>query len=62
MGVWIRMHQKLLSVGSRRDERALDMNLIGVLARDGRERVAEGGNVVLDIVYVPEVQGSDLLP
>jgi hypothetical protein len=62
MGVWVRMHQKLLSVGLRRDERALDVNLIGVLAWDGRKCVPEGRDVVLNIIYVPEVKGSDLLP
>ncbi len=55
MGVRVRMHQKLLSVGPWRDERALDMNLIGILA-------GEGQKCVPDIIYVPEVKGSDFLP
>jgi hypothetical protein len=62
MGVWIRMHQKLFSVRSRRNERTLDVNLIRVLAGDGRKGIAKGGDVMLNVIYVAEVEGGDLLP
>ncbi len=62
MGVWIRMHQELFSCGLWRNERALDMNLIRVLAGDGWKGVAKGGDVMLNVVYVAEVEGGDLLP
>jgi len=62
MGVWIRMHQKLFSIGSWRNEGAFDMNLIRVLAGDGRKGVAKGGDVMLNVIYVAEMEGGDLLP
>jgi hypothetical protein len=62
MGVWIRMHQKLFSVGSWRNEGTFDMNLIRVLAGDGQKGVAKGGDVMLNVIYVAEMEGGDLLP
>ncbi len=62
MGVWIGMHQKLFSIGSWWNEGTLDMNLIRVLAGDGRKGVAEGGDVMLNVIYIAEVEGGNLLP
>ncbi len=38
------------------------MNLVRTSPWYGRERIPEGRDVVLDVVHVLEVQGSDLFP
>ena len=62
MCVWIRMDQKLLSVSSRGSKRTFDMDLVGILARDGRKCIAEGRDVVSNVIHVTEMEGGDLLP
>ncbi len=38
------------------------MNSVRISPWYGRERIPEGRDVVLDVVHVSEVQGSDLFP
>ncbi len=51
----------LLDVG-KRDEGALEMNLISPLVRQGRQGIPERTDMVFDFVQVTQVQVGHLLP
>jgi hypothetical protein len=62
VGVGIGMDQQLLSVSPWRNKRALDVDLNFISAGDWWQRIPERGNVVFDVIHIPEMQRSDLLP
>ncbi len=62
MRVWVRVDVELLGVRLGLDERAVDMNLIRISPRDGRESIAERRDVMFNVVYVPEVKITDPFP
>jgi hypothetical protein len=62
VSVWVGVDEKLLGIWSGLDEWAVDMNLVRISPRDGRESVSKGRDVMLDVIHVSEVQGRDLLP
>ncbi len=62
VGVGIGMDQQLLGVSPWRNKRALDVNLILISAGNRWQHVPERRDMMFDVVYIPEMQGGDLLP
>ena len=62
MSVRVRVDVELLGVRSGLDERAVDMNLVRISPRDGRESIAERRDVMFNVVYITEVEISDPFP
>jgi hypothetical protein len=61
-GVRVGVNQELLGIRSRGNEGALHVDLILVLTGHWRERILKGGDVVLNVVDIAEVQLGDPLP
>ncbi len=59
VSVRVGMDKELLGIWSGLDEGAVDMDLVWITPRDGRESISEGQNVMFN---VSEMQGRDLLP
>jgi hypothetical protein len=62
VSVRVGVDEELIGVWSGLDKGAVDMNLVRISTRDGRESISEGRDVMLDVIHIPEVQGRNLLP
>jgi hypothetical protein len=62
MGIRVRVYKELIGVGSGWNKRALYVNLIRVLAGERGQCISKRGDVMLDVIHVPEMQGSNPLP
>jgi hypothetical protein len=60
--VWIRIDEVLLGFIERRCIGMLDVYLVLIVVRQGRKRVPEGANVVLNVVHIMKVKVLGLLP
>jgi len=60
--VWIGMDEVLIGAGWRRDEGALDVNLVLALTMEGWKVIAEGTDVVFNVIHIAEVKIGDPLP
>ena len=58
----VRVNKELVGVGPGWNKRALYMNLIRVLAGERGQCISKRGDVMLDVIHVPEMQGSNPLP
>ncbi len=62
MRVRVGVDEELLGVGPRLDKGAFHVDPILILAWQWRKGISEGGDVMLNVIHVSEVQSSDPLP